>query len=203
VRTPSWPRAEPVTGEAFAELAATLGDAVGEVEIGAPLERAVAQHRVVMEVEMAHNLRRDLERFGDRLSARLREQLARGRAHSAVEYCAALAAREPLNAALDPVFDEYDALLTPAAPGPAPRGLDSTGDPIFCTPWTYLGTPAVCLPLLAAADGMPIGVQLIGRRGDDARLLRTANWLVGRVAGGRRPRAASPSSNPARGRRTR
>ena len=76
------------------------------------------------------------------------------------------------------MFDEYDAILTPAAPGPAPRGLDSTGNPVFCSTWTYLGTPAVTLPLLQSEDGMPMGVQLVGRRGNDARLLRTARWLV-------------------------
>ena len=65
-----------------------------------------------------------------------------------------------------------------AAPGQAPRGLDATGNPVFCTLWTYLGLPAVSLPLLQGGDGLPIGVQLVGARGDDARLLRTARWLV-------------------------
>jgi Asp-tRNA(Asn)/Glu-tRNA(Gln) amidotransferase A subunit family amidase len=100
-----------------------------------------------------------------------------------------------LNTALDGVFDEYDAILTPAAPGPAPRGLDSTGNPAFCSMWTYLGTPAVTLPLLQSDGGLPIGVQLVGRRGNDARLLRTANWLVNTL--GKRGRAA-PAKTGAR-----
>ena len=85
---------------------------------------------------------------------------------------------------LDDVFDEYDAILTPAAPGEAPVGRQSTGNPVFCTIWTYLGTPAVTLPLLQSESGMPIGVQLVARRGNDARLLRTARWLVRTVHGG-------------------
>jgi Asp-tRNA(Asn)/Glu-tRNA(Gln) amidotransferase A subunit family amidase len=76
------------------------------------------------------------------------------------------------------VFNEYDAILTPAAPGEAPLGLSSTGNPIFCTTWTYLGTPAITLPLLRTEAGMPLGVQLVGRRGNDAKLLRTARWLA-------------------------
>jgi Asp-tRNA(Asn)/Glu-tRNA(Gln) amidotransferase A subunit family amidase len=76
------------------------------------------------------------------------------------------------------VFDEFDAILTPAAPGEAPRGLASTGNPVFCTTWTYLGVPAVTLPLLRSEAGLPLGVQLVGRRGNDVRLLRTARWLV-------------------------
>ncbi|HIM41945.1 MAG TPA: hypothetical protein EYM71_03005 [Rhodospirillales bacterium] len=65
----------------------------------------------------------------------------------------------------------------------APAGLDSTGSPVFCTLWTYCGTPAITLPLMEGPNGLPLGVQLVGRRGDDARLLRTANWLTGHIAG--------------------
>ncbi|MBI4610066.1 MAG: amidase, partial [Candidatus Rokubacteria bacterium] len=122
----------------------------------------------------------------DRLSAELRKLIERGRGHAAVDYAAAIAGIPALNDALDPVFDEFDAIVTPAAPGEAPRGLGSTGDPIFCTLWTYLGTPAVTLPLLWSAAGMPLGVQLVGRRDNDARLLRTARWLCERLGGARR-----------------
>ncbi|MFQ6018068.1 MAG: amidase family protein [Kiloniellaceae bacterium] len=79
------------------------------------------------------------------------------------------------------MFDRYDAILTPAATGEAPVGLESTGSPIFCTLWTLCGTPAISLPLMQGESGMPMGVQLIAAKGDDARLLRTACWLVGAV----------------------
>jgi len=141
-------------------------------------------------VEMAHNLHRDYEKGGTQLSAVLRAAIERGRAVPAVEYMRAVAAIGTLNAALDTVFEEYDAILTPAAPGPAPRGLEATGNPVFCSTWSYLGTPAVTLPLMATEEGMPLGVQLVGRRDGDARLLRTARWLVttlGRGARGRAP----------------
>jgi hypothetical protein len=147
-----------------------------------------------MDVEMAFNLHRDYEQGGEQLSPRLRQLIERGRTHTAIDYMRALAGAAPLNAALDGVFDEYDAILTPAAPGEAPRGLDSTGNPVFCTIWTYLGTPAVTLPLMQGENGMPLGVQLTGRRGNDARLLRTAAWLVDRLAGGARRRRRAPAS---------
>jgi len=86
------------------------------------------------------------------------------------------------------MFDEFDAIVTPAAPGEAPHGLETTGDPILCTLWTYLGTPAVTVPLLRSPAGMPLGVQLVGRRDGDARLLRTARWLVTTLGSGRRHR---------------
>jgi Asp-tRNA(Asn)/Glu-tRNA(Gln) amidotransferase A subunit family amidase len=135
-----------------------------------------------MEVEMAHNLRRDYERGGPRLSAALRQLIERGRGRAALDYATAVAGIPALNDALEPLFDEFDALVTPAAPGEAPRGLGTTGNPVFCTMWTYLGTPAVTLPLLRSASGMPLGVQLVARRGNDARLLRTARWLVATLA---------------------
>jgi Asp-tRNA(Asn)/Glu-tRNA(Gln) amidotransferase A subunit family amidase len=98
-----------------------------------------------------------------------------------VDYNRALTGITKLNGLLDRVFDEFDAVVTPAAPGEAPRGLDTTGSPVFCTLWTLCGVPAVTLPLLQGSNDLPIGVQLVGRRGDDARLLRTARWLVARL----------------------
>jgi Asp-tRNA(Asn)/Glu-tRNA(Gln) amidotransferase A subunit family amidase len=202
VKSPAWEHAEPVTRDAFAELNTALGEAVSELEIGAGFARAIDMHRLIMEVEMAHNLHRDYEKGGDQLSPVLRKLIERGRTHSAVDYAAALAAMAPLNDMLDPLFDEYDAILTPAAPGEAPRRLDMTGNPIFCTLWTYLGTPAVTLPLLASEAGMPIGVQLVGRRGNDARLLRSAHWLVNSLRGARsRPRANAGGASRGRKRK--
>jgi Asp-tRNA(Asn)/Glu-tRNA(Gln) amidotransferase A subunit family amidase len=194
VRSPAWTFAEPATAEAFSELVEALGEQVNEVEPGQSFDRAIDMHRTIMDVEMAFNLHRDYEKGGDKLSSRLRQLIERGRTHTAIDYARALAGAAPLNATLDAVFDEYDAILTPAAPGEAPRGLDSTGNPVFCTIWTYLGTPAVTLPLMQGENGMPIGVQLIARRGNDARLLRTASWLAGRLAAGATRRRRAPTS---------
>jgi Asp-tRNA(Asn)/Glu-tRNA(Gln) amidotransferase A subunit family amidase len=182
VKSPVWDQADPVTREAFGALAETLGEAVSEVDLSPGFARAVDFHRIVMEVEMSHNLKRDYEKFGDRLSEKLRSLIERGRGHRGVDYMDAVAAAAPLYASLDEVFNEYDAILTPAAPGEPPVGLESTGNPIFCTIWTYLGTPALSLPLLQSEAGLPIGVQIVGRRGFDARLLRTGRWLVDTLA---------------------
>jgi Asp-tRNA(Asn)/Glu-tRNA(Gln) amidotransferase A subunit family amidase len=203
VRSPVWEHAEPVTREAFVELVSALGEAITEVELGASFGRAVEMHRTIMEVEMAHNLHRDYEQGGAGLSTALRQLIERGRGRSAVDYTGAVAGIMPLNDALAPLFDEYDAIVTPAAPGEAPRGLETTGDPVFCTLWTYLGIPAVTLPLLRSEAGMPLGVQLVGRRGDDARLLRTARWLVEtlrRTGPGRTRSGGRPGARPRRAR---
>jgi Asp-tRNA(Asn)/Glu-tRNA(Gln) amidotransferase A subunit family amidase len=181
VKSPVWDQADASTREAFEELATALGEQVSEVELSSEFARAVELHRIVMEVEMAHNLRRDYEKHGAQMSDKLRQLIERGLAHKATDYMAAVAGTGPLNAAIDEVFNEYDAILTPAAPGEAPAD-GTTGNPIFNTIWTYLGTPAVTLPLLQGEAGLPVGAQLVGRRGSDARLLRTANWVVKNTA---------------------
>lgn len=135
-----------------------------------------------MEADLAANYAADYERGAGQLSASLRGQLERGYAISAVAYLKALERIRPVTESLDEIFDRCDAILTPAVAGAAPLGLDSTGSPMFCTLWTFCGMPAISLPLLQAGNGLPLGVQLVGRVGDDARLLRTARWLAGAVA---------------------
>jgi len=115
----------------------------------------------------------------------LRAQIERGRRVRAVDYNKALDSVPALNRGLNELFElRYEVILTPATAGTAPRGLESTGSPAFCTLWTLCGLPAITLPLMQGADGLPLGVQLVGPRGSDARLLRTANWLVAQVASG-------------------
>jgi Asp-tRNA(Asn)/Glu-tRNA(Gln) amidotransferase A subunit family amidase len=131
-----------------------------------------------MAAEMAANLDLEWEKGRDRLSEPLRALLERGRAVPALAYQQALARIPLLNEGFAEIFDRFDAIVTPAAAGPAPKGLHGTGDPSFCTLWTLCGMPAMSLPLMQAGNGLPMGVQLVGRRGDDARLLRTARWVA-------------------------
>jgi Asp-tRNA(Asn)/Glu-tRNA(Gln) amidotransferase A subunit family amidase len=181
VKGPGWERAQPETQEAFEELCAALGDRVEPAELPEPAQQALEWHRSVMDAEMAANLDLEWERGRDKLSPQLRELLARGRVVPALEYQKACARIPRLNASLDELFSRYAAVLTPSAPGTAPKGLEATGDPVFCTLWTFCGTPAVNLPLMRGSNGLPLGVQLVGARGDDARLLRTARWLAARL----------------------
>ena len=183
VRSPVWDQAEKDAKAGFAELVEALADQVEDVELPSAFQDAIELHRSVMEADLAKSFAREYERGRDRLSARLREMIERGQEIRAVDYNRAVERIAALNAALAEVFGTYDAILTPAAPGEAPQGLGSTGSPIFCTIWTFCGTPAVTLPLLTGASGLPIGVQLVGEKGDDARLLRTARWLIETVRG--------------------
>ena len=182
VKPPVWDRAAPETREAFAELAAELSERIVEIELPPSTAGMLDWHRTIMEAEMAANLDREFEQGRERLSDSLREQLARGREIRALDYQRAVARIALLNGAFDEMFERCDAFLTASAAGTAPAGLQSTGDPSFCTLWTFCGMPAVNLPLMQGENGLPLGVQLVGQRGADARLLRTARWLVNRLA---------------------
>jgi Asp-tRNA(Asn)/Glu-tRNA(Gln) amidotransferase A subunit family amidase len=182
VKGPTWDRATPELREAFDELIAALGERVSEIALPEFTGEALGWQRTIMEAEMAASLTVEWDRGRDKLSEQLRALLERGRAVPALEYQQALARIPLLNEGFAEVFDRVDALITPAAPGTAPKGLESTGDPSFCSLWTLCGMPALSLPLMRGADGLPMGVQLVGARGTDARLLRTARWLVAHVA---------------------
>jgi len=184
VKTPAWEKATDDVRDGFAELVQSLGEACDEVELPDTFANGYGAVRNLMTVGFAHNLGHYYRRGRDQLSSHMREAIEEGQRVPATDWLAALEWREVLHAGLEQVFRRYNAIITPAAPGEAPEGLASTGDPSFCTLWTFLGVPAVTLPLLMGSRGLPIGVQIVGPRLDDARLFRTASWLVAAVNDG-------------------
>jgi Asp-tRNA(Asn)/Glu-tRNA(Gln) amidotransferase A subunit family amidase len=183
IKTPHWERTERDTREAFAELVEALGPQVEEVELVPSAAEGWDWHGTIMAAEMAANFEREWRAGKDRLSHQLRSLMERGHEVRAVDYQRAVRSIAPALASFDELFMErYDAILTPPALGTAPKGLASTGDPSFCSLWTLLGMPAISLPLMRGANGLPLGVQLVGRRNFDARLMRTARWLVQKAA---------------------
>ena len=132
VKTPMWERADDDTRAGFAELVAALGDRVEEVELCPSAAEAWGWQRAIMEAEMAANLEREYNTGRDLLSEGLCRQIERGREVRAVDYQRALSRIAPLNESFAELFEQrYDAILTPAAPGAPPRGLETTGDPSF------------------------------------------------------------------------
>ncbi|HYL90281.1 MAG TPA: amidase [Burkholderiales bacterium] len=183
IKTPHWERVDADAKEAYGELVEALGDRVEEVEMAPSARDAWDWQRTIMEAEMAANLEPLWNAGREKLSERLRGLIERGRETRAVDYQRALRMVPPVVESFDELFMErYDAILTPPALGTAPKGLGATGDPVFCVLWTLLGMPAVTLPLMRGANGLPLGVQVVGRRNFDARLLRTARWLEKKLA---------------------
>jgi Asp-tRNA(Asn)/Glu-tRNA(Gln) amidotransferase A subunit family amidase len=183
IRTPAWDRADPATREAFEQLATRLGEHVHSVDLPDSLASAWNAHRSIMSADMASRFSAIVEAGGEGASQTLRDLLAEGRKVSAYDYLQALDLAERARHTIAEMLTDYHAILTPAARGVAPRGLEATGDPVFNSLWTLTGLPAVTLPLLTGEDDMPLGVQLVGAPNDDARLLRTASWLAQQVSG--------------------
>jgi Asp-tRNA(Asn)/Glu-tRNA(Gln) amidotransferase A subunit family amidase len=183
VKTPMWDKADADTREAFEDLAKELGNACFSYDLPQQYASAWSAHRAIMATEMAHNLGKLTDPGGEKVSKQFRDLIAEGRKVGATDYLAAIAQGRAMREAVEELFQqECTAIITPAARGVAPKG-EATGDPVFCTLWTLLGFPAITLPLLTGEDDMPLGVQLVGAAGDDARLLRTAQWLVTTLVG--------------------
>ena len=183
VKATRWDQVDADAREAFAELISCLGDRVEELELVTPAAETAEWHRTIMTAEVAMSLQHEWQTGRERLSGSLRELIEHGREVRALDYLRARERIPQLRASFTELFEQrYDAILTPAAAGTAPAGLASTGDPAFCTLWTLIGLPAISVPIMRGANGLPLGVQLIGPRHGDARLLRTARWLVAQVS---------------------
>lgn len=182
LETPAWPEAAPAARDAIEKAVDGLGTRCVRESLPSPFERIVAFHGTVMASEMLAYYGPDAETSPDKVSDMLKDRLAAAREVAAGDYVAALLARGPINEALAALLDRYDAVLCLPATGPAPRGFATTGSAIFNGLWTYLGVPCVTLPRLSV-DGLPLGVQLVGKPGEDGKLLRTARRLDRELGG--------------------
>ena len=164
-----------VCTRALTALAAT-GAECGEIAHPAIFAELTQAQITVMGYETARMRADEYDSHHGAISPQFAALIEAGRQVSDADYHAALATRDRANAILETLFADVDALIVPSAPGPAPKGLDSTGDPLFSRMWNLLQLPTVALPFGTGAHGLPLGVQLIARRGDDAHLLAVAAW---------------------------
>ncbi len=181
-KTPAWGFAEDVTRDAFAELIPSLGDHCIELDLPEACRPILEYQAQVQLAENAHHYGPLYEDHPDALSAGMLDRLKQGLIITARDYLRAERARDIMNEIFEMRYDGFDAVLCPASTGPAPRGIDKTGNPVFNGLWTYLGVPALSIPLFDDS-GLPFGLQLVGRRYEDGRLLRAARWLVSHLQG--------------------
>ncbi len=177
VKGPMWVAAEPYMDEMFKGVVDTLGETAQEIEMTGVFDQALDCHVTVMMANIIANLGDYIREHPDQLHPETLRRTKDSFSILAEDYIKAIEFRDTIAAAIDHVFEKWDVIITPAAPGEAPVGLDSTGNAIFQKLWTLVGTPTVTLPKLTGPNGMPIGVQVIGRVGHDADLFRNALWL--------------------------
>jgi len=166
------------TREGMVAVLETLGTGVERLPVADTLADLADVHITIHEYEFCHHLAEPLAANWDKLSKTLQPVVERGRAISDAQYQDALEVRRSALSFFAQLYNDFDAIIEPAATGEAPLiGSGETGDPIFCRMASFAGLPSLTLPILVGENGLPIGVQLIGGREEDARLLRTANWL--------------------------
>jgi Asp-tRNA(Asn)/Glu-tRNA(Gln) amidotransferase A subunit family amidase len=180
-RTHAWEAAELATATALDEAAARLraaGLELREVELPERWRGLLEAQKTIMAFEAARSHAPEILTASDHLSAKLRELLEAGALIAPEDYDAAKALVAEARARCSDVLDGLDVLLTPSAPGEAPEGLGATGDPVFNRIWTALGMPCISVPGLTGPSGMPVGVQVVGRWGDD-RCALAASAAIG------------------------
>jgi amidase len=161
---------------------AAQGASLGELTIPREFDSILEMHGRIMEFEAARSYAFEYDTRFEDVSPALREgALARGRALPVAAYAEALEVAEAFRRFLDDALADTDAILAPSAPGEAPAGLEWTGDPRFNAVWTLAWTPCITLPVSAGPGGLPLGIQLVGRRNRDAALLDTAAWVEARL----------------------
>jgi Asp-tRNA(Asn)/Glu-tRNA(Gln) amidotransferase A subunit family amidase len=179
MRTQLWPQASAAMQRAVqsaARIAEAAGAQVSEVKMPPLLEEAYAAQFTIQDYEVFRALAYEYERHRDAIGAQLRDQLDRAGAICAAEYDAARRTASRARQILADTMAEYDVILTPSAAGAAPEGLSSTGDPAFNRLWTLMGAPCINVPGLSE-DGLPLGVQIVGRFGRDKIALEAALFV--------------------------
>ena len=171
-------RATPEMGKHLEEIARGLeaaGARLGEVTLPAAFASIYEAGATVLRAEAAAAHAPLFPAHAAEYPPKIKELVELGHAVTAPQYLAAQATRRRVRAEVSAVAARYDAFLLPTIGAPAPRGLGSTGDPSFCSPWSFLGLPAITLPT-GVAGGLPLAVQLVGAPWSEARLLAAAAW---------------------------
>ena len=181
IKLPFMDKLEDDVMEGFNEVKDELKSKVDEIELPEGFTKIPDWHKIIMESDMARSFSEEYKKSKNKLSDKIIEAIERGMKYTSVEYNDALSKIDVANTYFKQFFHDYDAILTPSACGEAPKGLQSTGNPIFCTVWTYCGMPCISLPLLQGKNGLPVGVQLVSSLFDDERLFRNASWLASKI----------------------
>jgi Asp-tRNA(Asn)/Glu-tRNA(Gln) amidotransferase A subunit family amidase len=189
VRTPLWPQASPDMQaglERAARVAQAAGARVRELELPPLFEAAMRAQVVIQDHEAYRALAYEFDHHQDQLGPLLRQQLANAAAIDFDSYDEARRTARRARQMFADLMADTDAMLTPSAPGAAPLGLGSTGDPMFNRLWTLLGPPCINVPGLTDAHGLPLGVQIVGRFARDRTALEAA-WFLERALAADRP----------------
>ena len=183
-RSPAWDKALPETQALLGRVASALaraGASVVDRELSPGVAAIEAAHPIVVNHESARALGWELANARDQISEGLRERLEFGLSRTEAAVAEAHAVFGSAQRAFPACMEDLDALVTPSAPGQAPAGLEWTGDPAFNLIWTALHVPCVTVPAGAGPDGLPLGIQIVTRIGEDRQALAWAQWVAAAI----------------------
>jgi amidase len=178
-RTNEWDLVEPDMRKAFEDAGRAL--AAKEYSLPASYKGLRESHTAVLWYEIARSLADEFQRFPERMDPALRQRCAAGFELDTANYVRAQQHAAECRARFSQALGDYDVIIAPAATEEAPKGIASTGDVAMNVVWTLMHTPAVAVPAGKSSSGMPLGIQVIGRIGDDARTLACARWISERM----------------------
>ena len=179
--THEWSNADQDTQHAMEHAALMLakaGHRVREMTLPESFAGLLQVQKEIMGFDLVRSLAYERLAHAIELSTGLRELLAIGQQITHDQHRANLQLAYSARAAVSTAFGEYEVVLAPSAVGEAPAALTQTGDPVFGRVWTLLGLPCVHLPFFRGSSGMPVGLQVVGRPGEDKVALRVAAWLM-------------------------
>jgi Asp-tRNA(Asn)/Glu-tRNA(Gln) amidotransferase A subunit family amidase len=180
-----WDEVSPAMAQAVDDTcghASTAGAKVTQLPVEPIFEAVYRAHFVVQDYELARSLAWEVDNHSALLSEKLRTMIAGGAAIPTENYIAALADARRGRAVSDTLFGDADVLIAPSASMSAPAGLESTGSPNCTRLWTLLGLPTVNVAGIVDGNGLPLGIQIIGRAGDDRKTLQAAAWIEAAIA---------------------
>lgn len=184
-RSPVWDKALPETQQLLPHVATALdgaGARLEDCELPGPFNELIGSHPVIMNSESARSLGWELATAREQISPELLERLEFGLSRDEASLASAYNTFARTRTAFPDVMSSLDVLITPSAPGEAPEGLGWTGDPVFNFIWTSLGVPCVTVPAGTGPNGLPLGIQIVGRAGADRSVLAWAAWVAAALA---------------------
>ena len=183
-RSPAWDKALPETQALLSRVASAVGRAGASVvdrELSPGVAAVAEAHPIVMNNESGRALGWELANAREQISEGLRERLEFGLSQTEAAVAEAHAVFDRAQREFPDCMEGLDALVTPSAPGQAPAGLEWTGDPAFNLIWTSLHVPCVTVPAGTGPDGLPLGIQIVTRIGEDRQALAWAQWVAAAI----------------------
>ena len=176
-KTNSWKKVDKKSRESFEFFIKAFKKNIEVFDTPSYFKDINKYHQIIHETDLANNFQNYYKKSKNKLSKEMQLAISRGMKYSSKEYAEAIDFMKRSYESYSEVFEDYHGVLSPCSTGVADKGLKSTGSADFNKFWSFMGVPAIALPLLQGENNLPLGVQLIGDKYDDLRFLGIARWL--------------------------